>query len=221
MTTYVGVDLAWGDKNRTGLAAVDEDGRLLAFGDVRTDEEILAWLRPLVAGLCLVAIDAPLIVRNTTGRRPCEAELNAVFAKYEAGAHPSNTGKPEFAHGTRGARLAHELGLDIDPRSDAERRGIEVYPHPATVALFDLDRTIKYKHKPGRELSFLQAESLRLIEHLEGLRHAPPPAGPPGVAGAESAGDGRLAQGRREGCRGPDRRGALRLRRRVRRRTSQ
>ncbi len=49
-----------------------------------------------------------------------------------------------------------------------------MYPHPATIALFGLDRTIKYKHKPGRDLAFLRAESLRLIEYLEGLAHADP-----------------------------------------------
>jgi predicted RNase H-like nuclease len=103
-----------------------------------------------------------------------EADLNAVFARYDAGAHPSNTGKPEFADGTRGARIAAHLGLDIDPASTSDRRAIEVYPHPATIALFGLDRTIKYKHKPGRDLAFLRAESVRLIEYLEGLAHADP-----------------------------------------------
>ena len=50
----------------------------------------------------MVAIDAPLIVRNATGNRPAEAALNRDFARFDAGAHPANTGKPEFS-GTPGA----------------------------------------------------------------------------------------------------------------------
>ena len=48
----------------------------------------------------------PLIVANAKGNRPAEAALNKDFAKFDAGAHPSNTGKPEFASGTRAARSA-------------------------------------------------------------------------------------------------------------------
>ena len=36
----------------------------------------------------------------------------------------------------------------MNPRSGRARRAIEVYPHPATVALFRLGRTLKYKNKP-------------------------------------------------------------------------
>ena len=61
------------------------------------------------------------------------------------------------------------MGLDLDPRSGRERRAIEVYPHPATVALFRLGRTLKYKQKPGRDLDQLRSELLALIGHLEAL----------------------------------------------------
>ena len=119
---------------------------------MRTDEEILAALAPYTEGDCLVAIDAPLIVTNPTGNRPAEAALNHDFARFDAGAHPSNTGKPEFSGTPRGAALCQALGLDMNPRSGRRRRAIEVYPHPATVALFRLGRTLKYKNKPGRDL---------------------------------------------------------------------
>ncbi|MGH3507583.1 MAG: DUF429 domain-containing protein [Nocardioidaceae bacterium] len=174
-TTFVGLDLAWGERNRTGLAAIDEAGRLLEVTDRRTDDEIVAWLNRHNTGPCLVAIDAPLIVTNPAGRRPCEAQLSTVFGKYDAGAHPSNTAKPWFAGGTRGARLASRLGLDIDPTSTRARRAIEVYPHPATVVLFELDKTIKYKHKRGRSLVDLQAASARLMTLIESLETAEPP----------------------------------------------
>ncbi len=171
---YVGIDLAWGERRPTGLAVLDADGSLLMVCAVRTDEEIEAALASYVEGECLVAIDAPLIVRNPTGNRPAEQALNRDFARFDAGAHPSNTGKPELGPQPRGARVASLLGLDINPRSGRARRGIEVYPHPATVALFRLGRTLKYKDKSGRDLEQLRAELLVLIGLVEGLAHADP-----------------------------------------------
>ncbi len=172
---FVGVDLAWGVKNPTGLAVLDEDGCLVHVSAVHTDDEIVAALAPYVDGECLVAIDAPLIVANPTGNRPAEALLNKDFARFDAGAHPSNTGKPEFREQPRGARIAGRLGLDMNPRSGRTRRAIEVYPHPATVALFRLGRTLKYKQKSGRDLEQLRAELLVLLGLVEGLADADPP----------------------------------------------
>lgn len=172
---FVGIDLAWGEKNPTGVAILDSAGRLLHVSAQTTDETIVAALKPYVSGDCLVAIDAPLVVENPKGNRPAEAALNRDFARFDAGAHPSNTGKPEFAGTSRGARLAKDMQLDIDPASRSGRRAIEVYPHPATIALFRLGRTLKYKNKPGRPLSQLRSELLRLMSLLEGLADSATP----------------------------------------------
>ncbi len=172
---FVGLDLAWGDRNTTGVAVVDQEGTLLQVSAQTDDASILAAIRDFVAYDCVVGIDAPLIVTNPKGNRPCEAALNKDFAKFQAGAHPANTGKPEFAHGTRGGRLAAELDLDLDPFSPWPRRALEVYPHAASIALFRLGRTLKYKHKRGRTLDTLRQELLRLIVLIEGLRDAEVP----------------------------------------------
>jgi predicted RNase H-like nuclease/ppGpp synthetase/RelA/SpoT-type nucleotidyltranferase len=172
---FVGLDLAWGEKRATGVAVLDTHGRLVHCSSVRTDEEVLAAVAPYVEGDCLVAIDAPLVVTNATGNRPCEAALNRDFARFDAGAHPSNTTKAEFTRTPRGARLATSLGLDIDPESAAPRRAIEVYPHPATVALFLLGRTLKYKQKQGRSVGDLRDELLRLMQLLDELESSPVP----------------------------------------------
>ena len=166
---YLGIDLAWGLNRPTGLAVLDESGRLEHLSAVRTDDEIAESLASFVTGPCLAGIDAPLIVTNATGSRPAEQALSKDFRRYDAGTHPSNTGKPEFADGTRGARVCARLGLDLDPDSEAERRAIEVYPHPATVVLFGLERTLKYKQKKGRDLELLRGELLALMDHLERL----------------------------------------------------
>ena len=172
---FAGIDLAWARRNPTGVAVVDSGGDLVCVGAVRGDDEILATVHPYVRGDCLVAFDAPLVVNNPTGQRPAETALNRDFRRFEAGAHPCNTGKPEFAAGPRAGHLAAALGLDLDPRSSVTRRAIEVYPHAATVALFRLERTLKYKAKPGRTVDRLKSELLLLMDGLERLAQAPIP----------------------------------------------
>jgi predicted RNase H-like nuclease/ppGpp synthetase/RelA/SpoT-type nucleotidyltranferase len=171
---HIGVDLAWGVRRPTGIAVLDDSGRLVHVSTARTDEEIISALAPYVEDECLVAFDAPLIVTNPTGNRPAEAALNKDYARFDAGAHPSNTGKPEFRDVPRGAVLSQALGLDMNPRSGRRRRAVEVYPHPATVALFRLGRTLKYKNKAGRDLESLRTDLLVLMALLEGLSAADP-----------------------------------------------
>lgn len=166
---HIGIDLAWGERQPTGLAVLDEDGALVHVSAVRTDDEIAERLAPYVDGPCLVAIDAPLVVRNEAGSRPAEKALTRDFRRFEAGCHPSNLSKPEFRDGPRGARICKRLGLDMDPRSGRARRAIEVYPHPATIVLFGLDRTLKYKDKRGRDVELLRGELLTLMKHVESV----------------------------------------------------
>jgi predicted RNase H-like nuclease len=167
---FVGLDLAWGEKNQTGVAAVDADGRLLHVGAAQDDANIIDAIAPFAADECLVAFDAPLIVNNQTGHRPAEAAFNRDFAKFDAGARPAFAEKPELRH-PRAARLAAALDLDMDPASGASRRAIEVYPHPATVVLFELDKTLKYKRGPFGDR---QRDLLKLMTLIEGLDDATP-----------------------------------------------
>ena len=160
---YVGIDLAWGEKNPTGVAVLDEACRLLHVSLVRTDEEIEVAVAPYAGAGVVAGIDAPLVVVNATGSRPAEQALSADFRRFHAGTHPSNTGKPEFEHGTRGARVAERLGLVV------HETALEVYPHAALVALFDLERILTYKDKRGRDLEHLRSELLRLMGLVESV----------------------------------------------------
>jgi predicted RNase H-like nuclease len=172
----LGVDLAWGSRARTGLAALDARGRLLDLRDVRSDEEIVDWVSAWAPGSCVVGIDAPVVVRNPTGARDCERLVTRYFGRHHAGAYPANTGNPAFAGGsTRALRLADRLSLDVDPRSGAARRALEVFPHPATVALLGLPSVLRYKHKAGRDIALLSRETALLLGLLEGLADGDPP----------------------------------------------
>jgi predicted RNase H-like nuclease len=170
---FAGIDLAWGRRARTGLAVVDAEGRLVASASVVADAEIVGFLEPYAARLATVAVDAPLIVTNPTGQRPCEREIGAVFGRYGAGAHPANTSNPHF-NPPRAATLAADLGWNTDP-AHAGHPGapscIEVYPHPAMVGLFSLSYTLPYKGKTGRDLASLRAAYAVLLDSME--RHLP------------------------------------------------
>ena len=153
---FIGVELAWTPSGGTGLCLI-ADGRAVESTRLSTDEEILAWLRPLVADGSVVAIDAPLIVRNLTGRRRGDQLISQCFGAQ---------------NGVRGERIAAALELDVDPGFEPRifvRRAIEVSPHPAIVALFDLSVTLKYKAKPGRTLESRSGE-LSLLVRRRGMR---------------------------------------------------
>ena len=112
----------------------------------------------------IVAIDAPLVVPNEAGRRPAEAEIGSVFARYHASAHSANR-KLLAPNGTaRGEELVGRLEVNgFVHRAEVEaltpaRQVIEVYPHPAIVSIFDLDEIIKYKARKKR------SHDLRLTE---------------------------------------------------------
>lgn len=170
---FVGVDLAWGDRSPTGVAVLDSDGALCHVGVAGDDADILSRVRPYVGGDCVVGFDAPLVVTNPRGNRPCEAALNRDFRRFDAGTHPANTGLAWFADGGRGARLSGELKLGLEPLTGS-RRALEVYPHAASIVLFGLPKTLKYKQKQGRDVSLLRSELLRLIGLIEGLARAAP-----------------------------------------------
>lgn len=163
MTTVVGVDLAWSPRNTSGVVVV-RDGRVEHSATV-VDEDAIVALVP-ASGPVVVAVDAPVVVPNDTGRRPCDAEVSRCFARFHAGAYPANRSIPWLAE-PRAGGLAQRLDLALDPA--AERTMVEVYPHPATVVLFGLDRILPYKARRGRGLEDRRAATQALQRHLERL----------------------------------------------------
>ncbi|ANS78097.1 hypothetical protein SGUI_0701 [Serinicoccus hydrothermalis] len=164
---FVGIDLAWNDRARTGLAAVDDEGRLLGSATCRSDEEIDEWLRAYPSP-DVVAIDAPLIVHNPTGQRPCERMVTSAFGRFDAGCHASNTSKA-YMNPPRAARLAQRQGWAPNPSATGPGVCLEVYPHPAMVGLFGLGRILPYKGKRGRSLDVRRAAMVELLDRIEGL----------------------------------------------------
>lgn len=169
MTRYLGIDLAWAQRARTGLAALDERGRLVASTAVVTDDEIAAFVAAHAPGRVVAAIDAPLIVPNATGSRVPEKLVTQEFRRFHAGAYPSNRSRPLFDP-PRAETLALRFGWDPDPGTAPGRSrsvAIEVYPHPAMVILFGLPAVLPYKAKRKRSVESLRVAFESLLDHLE------------------------------------------------------
>jgi predicted RNase H-like nuclease len=151
MRTFIGVDLGWYGKP-SGLASIGltEGGFCLQrVTRLEHSNEILHWIESQSgSGDSVVAVDAPLIIRNHTGIRPAERELNRDFHRFHAGCHAANLGRP-FAPNVLSfsrslAALGFPHGAAMMPQ-EAGRFQIEVHPHAAAVNLFGLSRIVKYK----------------------------------------------------------------------------
>jgi predicted RNase H-like nuclease len=146
------MDLAWGDRNPSGLAALRFDDRRRRFvlfdhACLTSDDEIIAWVKSHSTRTAVLGIDAPIIAPNPPGvGRPCDGKVTSVFGKFHAGTYPAN--RVKCARPVRLRRKLERLGFDPDPSFRARssgRRQIEVFPHPAQVVLFNLPRILKYK----------------------------------------------------------------------------
>lgn len=186
----LGLDLAWGPKNTSGgcvLSCAPPHGSRAAvleytemLGD---DDEIVRWVSRWEAGAdgLLLGVDAPLLVPNLTGKRPCETELGRRFARFQAGAHPAN--RTLFGNNVRGERLVERLaekGIAHNPYlteagATEARQMMEVFPHPAHIVLFGLAKTLKYKPKPKRSYETRWAEMNRYSRLLRSLSLRDPP----------------------------------------------
>ena len=157
--SFFGIDLAWSERNASG-AAVIRDGRLVACsGGLVKMSEIVEF------------IGDHLSRRN-----------GSIVAVDQAGAYPANRRLLERDGVVRGevltARLSERFKFhesDVVPRRTKGRLVCEVYPHPALVSLFGLERIVKYKRGRGRSFEDRWKELDRYRKLLRKLRKADPP----------------------------------------------
>ncbi len=149
---FIGIDLGW-TSGASGLCCLSWHNQQLKIVEITTKLEltaIFAWLDRTVPPQesALIAVDAPTIIPNQTGMRLPDKLTHKYFGRYHAGCYPANLNRP-FAQKTVnfGLSLAarnYRHAPTIVPQK-LGRYQIEVFPHPATVNLFKLERIIKYK----------------------------------------------------------------------------
>jgi uncharacterized protein len=159
--TFIGVDLAWqGSRNHSGIAVARGTGRgavLSAISSgVTSFEGAVDFIEEHATEHSVAAIDAPLVITNTTGRRECESLVSRKFGGRHASAHSTNLtlypgGGPVQLVPMLAARgFVHDLEIAAAKRRPG-RWIFEVYPHPAQVVLFDLPKIIRYKKGSSAE----------------------------------------------------------------------
>jgi predicted RNase H-like nuclease len=98
--------------------------------------------------------------------RLCDRLTHKHFGRYHAGCYPANLGLA-FAERTVGFGLSLEArGFSHAPTMKAQQPGryqVEVFPHPATVELFRLERILKYKKG---KLAERRVELARLLDYI-------------------------------------------------------
>ncbi len=167
---FIGIDFGWRSQP-SGLCCLEWQDNALQLVDLDRKEaiaDIFTWIDTKVAreAPAIVAVDAPTIIPNKTGTRLPDKLTHKYFGKYHAGCYPANQSLA-FAQRTINFGLELEArGFTHAPQIEPQKLGryqIEVFPHPAIVHLFNLNRILKYKK--GR-LSDRYLELAKLLNYI-------------------------------------------------------
>ncbi|MEH2153018.1 DUF429 domain-containing protein [Nostoc sp.] len=186
---FIGIDLGWRSQP-SGLCCLEWiEGQLQLLELDRKDAiaDILTWIEQSVQPdePAIIAVDAPTLIPNATGSRIPDKLSHKYFGKYHAGCYPANQNLP-FADRTINFSLELESrgfahAPTIEPQK-LSRYQIEVFPHPAIVNLFNLERILKYKK--GR-LNERRLELIKLQNYLlDILPYLSPPLRPLRLCGS-------------------------------------
>jgi predicted RNase H-like nuclease len=170
---FVGIDLAWGENNPSGVAVIEADGTITrGSSQLRSNDEICRFADLDCPHGAVVAIDAPLRVQNAGKCRPVEEQLTQTFWPYDAAPYPANLSNPAFQESARISQLVCWLeGKGFVQRAGVllqqeQKTIVEVFPSPALVMLFPGQnrrehihcRALRYKHKQDRSWAEVHSE---------------------------------------------------------------
>ncbi|MGE5658336.1 MAG: DUF429 domain-containing protein [Actinomycetota bacterium] len=167
---FIGIDLGW-SSGASGLCSLqwhNNQLEILNLDRQNSIPEILTWIDTWVSSTepAIIAVDAPTLIPNLTGMRLPDRLTHQHFGRYHAGCYPANLSRP-YAQKTVEFGLSLEArGFEHAPTLEAQKFGryqIEVFPHPATINLFQLERILKYKKG---KLAERQLELLKLRQYL-------------------------------------------------------
>ncbi|MEG3977095.1 DUF429 domain-containing protein [Microcoleus sp. herbarium8] len=167
---FIGIDLGW-SSGPSGLCCLNWENnqlQLIECDRLLATNDILTWIDRQISPTepAIIAVDAPTIIPNPTGMREADKLTHKHFGRYHAGCYPANLSRP-FAQKTVEFGLSLEArGFVHAPTITAQELGryqIEVYPHPATINLFQLERIIKYKKG---KLAERQLELMKLYQYI-------------------------------------------------------
>jgi predicted RNase H-like nuclease len=154
---FLGVDLAWKDGNRSGVAMLEGPRFPLHLREsphtLPRHSAVLTWIARRVARhRASVGIDAPLLGLGR-GRRGGDNEISSAFGRFHASTHspPRYPGLQAFTRALRAGYALDSFGPGWRPARGCPAIR-EVYPNALQVLLFELDRRpgltiVKYKRQ--------------------------------------------------------------------------
>lgn len=160
---FIGIDLAWTYKNKTGVTIFEERTCILSEAEVFSDEMLVEIVKKYSP--CIVSIDAPLVVKNEKGGRSVDSLLmqTKIHKRYLKLYATSRSYMLRVFGAIRGERLLRlsklELGKTI----------FETYPTGIFLSLFPDIYDQKYKISSRKSLRQLIENSEQLIERIKKL----------------------------------------------------
>lgn len=141
-----GVDLAWqSKKNPSAIASGELINNVLTVSMIEPAvygiESVLATVKG-IDKLTGIAIDASLIINNSSGMRQCEREIGCEYGARGATCHASNT---TLYPNADSVYLSAQLLNSGFKHLKGDQWQIECYPHPALIEIFALSKRLKYK----------------------------------------------------------------------------
>jgi predicted RNase H-like nuclease len=124
-----------------------EDGlKLVSSCSLRAHEDILSWIaRNRGRDGVTIAVNAPIIVENQSGQRPCDAQLHEHFSMHQVDEYQVNL--VNASHPRTIGRALMRMGFDPDPSAEGDRV-VETYNQATQVLLFGVERPIRLKAGP-------------------------------------------------------------------------
>lgn len=151
----LGIDLAWGEVNESGVVALDPDGTIADAGWTVGVEQAAAWANEHAAEDTLLFVDAPLLVLNERAQRLCEREVGRQYGRWKVSANSTNLASPRLAgvelrKALEGVGWQYADGLEGPPTGGKVLS--ECYPYTTLVGAAEFgyeDERPTYKRKPG------------------------------------------------------------------------
>ena len=162
-SVYIGIDLAWGEKNLSGFCVLEDGAKKLKILDIKlikSIDDIIGEIKKYNDKKVFVGIDAPLVVPNETGNREIEKTFNKDFAKYKISMLPANRKLlTKYSPNIRSEELFNKLsnlGFKRDYKCD--KVVFEVYTHSTIAMCFNNHKILPYKRKKGRSVDFVREQ---------------------------------------------------------------
>ena len=166
---FIGIDLAWGEKNLSGFCALELSTskktskhklKILDVKLVKSIDEIILEIDKYQGHQVYLGVDAPLVIPNETGNREIEKKFNKDFAKYKISMLPVNRKiLKKYSPTIRSEELYKKLvtkGFERDYASD--KVVFEVYTHSTIAMLWNKHKVLPYKRKKGRDTKFIKEQ---------------------------------------------------------------